>query len=123
MSDAKALYKEGLGHYGQQKYEDAIASYRAALEADPEFTDCLHALGMSQLNAGKLQDALETLLEVTKRAPNDPLAFTSLSMAYVRLEKIEEAEDAQAKARMLTWKEELKTNPNAAPPPSGGGPM
>ena len=47
------------------------------------------------------------------------LAFTSLSMCLQRMNRIEEAEKAQAKARMLSWKQELKTNPNA-PPPSGG---
>ena len=51
----------------------------------------------------------------------DPQAFTSLSMIYQRLDKIDDAEKAQAKARMLSWKQELKTNPNAPPPADAGG--
>jgi Flp pilus assembly protein TadD len=77
---------------------------------------------MAQLNAGKHEVALETLLRVTELAPEDPLAFTSLSMAYVRMEKIEEAEKAQAQARLLSWKQELKSNPDA-PPPTGDMPV
>ena len=101
----------GLALYAQHEYAKAADEYRAALELRPDWTDCLHALGMAQMNAGDLDQALETLLDVTKKAPEDPLAFTSLSMVYVRKEKIEEAEEAQNQARMLTWKQE-----------QGGGP-
>ena len=112
-------YKRGLALYGQQDFEGAIVEYAAALEERPEWSDCMQALGMAQMNAGQLQKALETLTRVTELAPEDPLAFTSLSMAYVRLEKIEEAEKAQAQARLLSWKQELKTNPNAPKPDTG----
>jgi Flp pilus assembly protein TadD len=115
-------YKSGLALYGQQKYDEAAAEYAKALEERPGWTDCLQALGMAQLNAGKHEVALETLLRVTELAPEDPLAFTSLSMAYVRMEKIEEAEKAQAQARLLSWKQELKSNPDA-PPPTGDMPV
>ena len=37
-------------------------------------------------------------------------------MFYQRKGLIPEAEKEQAKARMLNWKQELKTNPNAPPP-------
>ena len=115
-------YKNGLALYGQQKYDEAAAEYAKALEERPDWTDCLQALGMAHLNAGKHDVALEILLRVTELAPDDPLAFTSLSMAYVRMEKIEEAEKAQAQARLLSWKQELKTNPDA-PPPAGDMPV
>ena len=112
-------YKEGLAAYGRQEFAEAEAAYREALEHQPGWSDCLQAMGMAQMNGGKLKEALETLLEVTKLAPEDPLAFTSLSMCYVRMENIDKAEEAQAKARMLSWKQELKTNPNAPPPDDG----
>ena len=120
MSDASLEhYKQGLALYGQKKYDEAVAAYGLALDERPDWSDCLQALGMAQMNAGRLQDALETLLRVTELAPEDPLAFTSLSMSYMRLERIEDAETAQAQARLLSWKQELKTNPNAAPPEGG----
>jgi Flp pilus assembly protein TadD len=73
------------------------------------------------MHAGRLQDALANVLKLTEMTPQDPQAFTSLSMIYQRMERIEDAEKAQAKARMLSWKEELKTNPNAPPPADAGG--
>jgi Flp pilus assembly protein TadD len=77
---------------------------------------------MAQMHAGNLEEALRTLQRVTELAPEDPLAYTSLSMCLQRMNRIPEAETAQSRARMLSWKIELRTNPNA-PPPSGGMPV
>ena len=118
--EAMTHYKEGMSLYGQQKHAEAIAAFGKALELQPDWSDCLQAMGMAQMNAGQLQEALATLTRVTEIATEDPLAFTSLSMIWVRLENIEEAEKAQAKARMLSWKQELKNNP-AAPRPDNDG--
>ncbi len=114
------LYKEGLGLYGQRKFAEAGDAYTKALELKPDWTDCLQALGMAQMNDGKLEVALENLQRVTELAPEDPLAFTSLSMCLQRMDRIDDAEKAQAQARMLSWKQELKSNPNAPPPDNDG---
>jgi len=113
-------YKDGLRLYGEQKFDESEAAYRGALELRPDWTDCLQALGMAQMNGGKLDEALVTLTRVTELAPEDPLAFTSLSMCLQRKDRIEDAEKAQATARMLSWKQELKTNPDAPPPDNDG---
>ena len=120
MSSAAEHYKLGLARYGEQKFVEAIEEYRQALELQPEWSDCLQALGMAQMHAGQLDEALATLIRVTELAPDDPLAFTSLSMAYQRKDRIDDAEKAQATARMLSWKQELKTNPDAPPPANDG---
>ena len=119
---AVEAYKRGLGLFGKGELDEAIAAYDEALTEVPDWTDPLQAKGMALMNAGKLEEALAVLRRVTELAPSDPFAFTSLSMAFVRLERIEEAEDAQAKARMLAWQEEVKTNPNAPMPDTGPPP-
>ena len=121
MSDVKEIYLKGLSLYGQGRHAEAIDAFRTALEIAPERADCLQALAMAQMHAGRLQEALESVLRLTQATPEDPQAFTSLSMIYQRLDRIDDAEKAQAKARMLSWKEELKTNPNAQPPSGGPG--
>ena len=118
MSSVKELYLQGLSLYGQGKHADAIAAFESAFAADPKRAECLQALAMAQMHAGRLQDALASVLRLTEMTPGDPQAFTSLSMIYQRLDRIDDAEKAQATARMLSWKEELKTNPKA-PPPAG----
>ncbi|MEM7305702.1 MAG: tetratricopeptide repeat protein [Planctomycetota bacterium] len=121
MADVKELYLQGLSLYGQGKHAEAIDAFQQALALDPERAECLQALSMAQMHAGKLKDALESVLRLTEMTPSDPQAFTSLSMIYQRMDRIDDAEKAQAKARMLSWKEELKTNPNAPPPADPGG--
>jgi tetratricopeptide (TPR) repeat protein len=121
VTTASEHYRAGLGHYGKRDYAQAIDAYRRALAERPEWSDALQALGMAQMHAGLLQEALVNLERVTQLAPEDPLAFTSLSMCLQRMDRIADAEKAQAQARLLSWKKELQTNPNA-PPPSGGLP-
>ena len=118
MSDKKTHYMAGLKAFGEGKHAEAIASFEAALAEDPTWSDCLQALSMAQMNSGALDKALETAKRICELAPEDPLAFTGLSMIYQRLDRIEDAETAQNKARMLSWKQELKENPDA-PPPTG----
>jgi tetratricopeptide (TPR) repeat protein len=116
MHTAKEHYKRGLQLYGQREYPRAIEEYQSALELDPEWGDCLQALGMAQMHAGALEEALGNLERVTELAPEDPLAFTSLSMCLQPMNRIPEAEKAQSQARLLSWKQELKSKPNAPPP-------
>ena len=122
MSDpAKEAYLQGLKLYGEGKFAEAVAAFDRGLVVRPDWADLLQAKGMAQMNGGSYAEALETLLRYTELAPEDPSAFTSVSMCYQRLGRIEEAEKAQAQARMLSWKQELKTNPNAPPPGPPGG--
>lgn len=122
MAGSSDHYRQGLAHYGKREFAQAIAAYEHALLERPDWADCIQALGMAQMHAGSLEEALHNLERVTQLAPEDPLAFTSLSMCLQRLNRIADAETAQAKARLLSWKRELKTNPHA-PPPSGEMPV
>ena len=80
----------------------------------------MHALAMAHMSAGTLDDAIRIGNEIVAIDKEDAFAHTSLSMFYQRKGMIEEAEKEAAKARMISWKEELKTNPNAAPPGPAG---
>ena len=119
MSDAKTHYLAGLKHFGQNRFEEAIAEHQRALELKPDWADALNAVATAQSKAGRHDEAVTTIQRAIEIAPNDPFTFTSLSIFLQRLGKIPEAEAAASKARMLNWKEELKKNPNA-PPPEGG---
>ena len=44
MSDARAIYKEGFALFAAKDLDGAIAKYREALEADPDFTLAWSAL-------------------------------------------------------------------------------
>jgi len=122
MADKYEHYKKALALFGENKHSEAIAEYRLALEVEPDWTEGLHGLAIAQMHAGELDAAVETGLHIVELDPDDAFAHTSLSMFYQRKGMIEEAEKESAKARMISWKEELKTNPTAAPPGPAMGP-
>ena len=122
MSERIEHYKQGLKLFGEGKHKEAIEAYRLSLADDPDWTEALHGLAMAQMQAGLLDEAVATGLRIVELDPDDAFAHTSLSMFYQRKGMIDEAEREGAKARMVAWKNELKTNPNA-PPPMGAGDM
>ena len=121
MTDRMVHYKQGLTLFGQQKHEEAVAEYRKALELSPDWTDCLHAVAMALSELGRHDEAIETGQRIVELDADDAFAHTSLSMFYMRKGLIPEAEAEGAKARMVAWRQELKTNPNAPPPADAGG--
>lgn len=122
MTDRKDHYLAGLKLFGEDKHAEAIVEYRKALELSPDWVDALHALCTSQSKLGDQDAAIATVNRIIELEPNDAFAYTSLSIFLQRKGDVPGAEAAAAKARMISWKEELKTNPNA-PPPSAPGPM
>ena len=121
MDDKTKLYLKGLKLFGENKHTEAIAEYERALAIDPDWTDCLHALATAQSKLERQDDAIATVNRIIELEPNDAFAYTSLSIFLMRKGQIPEAEAAAAKARMISWKEELKKNPNAPPPTPPGG--
>lgn len=120
MPSAMDHYMKGLELFGQNKHVEAIEEYRRALELEPDRLDALLALATAQMNAGQLDEAIASGKRLVELDSEDPFAHTTLSMIYQRKGMIDEAEKEQAKARMLSWKQELKSNPNAPPPDTGG---
>ena len=120
MTDRLEHYKAGLKLFGENKHAEAIAEYKRALELSPDWEDALHALAMAYMGAGQFDDAIATGKRILELNPEDAFAHTSLSMFYQRKGMIDEAEAESAKARMASWKQELKTNPNAPPPGPAG---
>lgn len=114
-------YMLGLSHYGRMELPEAVAAFERALAERPEWPDALHALSMALLKSSRYEDALRVGKRLVELDPDDPAYRTSLSMIYQRLDRIEEAETEQSKSRMLAWKQELETNPNAPPPPGMAG--
>ena len=121
MADQTLQYHmAGLKLFGQGKFEDALLEYAKALEQAPDSPEVLNAVAISQSKLGRHDEAIATIQRVIAITPEDPFAYTSLSIFLQRQGKIPEAESAGAKARMLNWKQELKKNPNAPPPDNDG---
>ena len=101
------FYNQGMEHFAQDRLEDAIAAYLRALDQDPDYAEALHALAMTYSHQEKFDRAIEVGKRLIEVAPDDELAYTSLSIFYQQNGMIAEAEEVAAKARTLGWKRQL----------------
>ena len=101
------FYNTGMELFTEQKFDEAITAFQRALEEDSGFTDALHALAMTYSHQGKVDDAIEVGKKLIEVAPDDELAYTSLSIFYQQKGMIPEAEHIAAQARTLSWKRQL----------------
>ncbi len=108
MPDKEELYDDAIDLFADEKYDEAIAVYRKALEIDPGYTDAIHGLAMCYQAKGDLDAAIEITKQHIERDKEDILAWTNLSMFYQKKGMIKEAEAAGAEARRLDWKRQLK---------------
>ena len=100
-------YNEGMELFTEDKLDEAIAAYERALQEDPNYVDALHALAMTYAHQEKLDKAIEVGKKLVEIAPDDELAYTSLSIFYQQKGMIAEAEHVAAQARTLGWKRQL----------------
>jgi tetratricopeptide (TPR) repeat protein len=119
VSSPLDFYKAGLELFGKNRFPEAISEFEKAIAGRPNWTDALHALATAQSKSGDHDAALATIARVIASDPDDPFSYTSQSIFYQRKGLIPEAEKAQAQARMASWKQDLKKNPNAPPPDTG----
>lgn len=101
MSDADQLYDEALNLKAEGKVEEAVAKWQESLAAHPDHALTHQALAVHLQKLGQNDDAIQHAVKVTELAPNDPFSFTQLSVIYQRCGKIQEAEDAMARSRMM----------------------
>jgi tetratricopeptide (TPR) repeat protein len=101
-------FNRGMECFAEGKLDAAVAEYRAALSEDPNDADALHALAMALSHQEKLDEAIDVAKKLIEVAPDDELAYTSLSIFYQRKGMIAEAEEIGAKARTLGWKRQLQ---------------
>jgi tetratricopeptide (TPR) repeat protein len=108
MPDKEELYDQAIDAYADDKFDEAIALYKQALEIDPKYADAIHGMTMCYQAKGDLDTAIELTKKFIEQEPEDILAYTNLSMFYQKKGLVPEAEAAGAQARRLDWKRQLK---------------
>ena len=98
-----ALFDDANGDLAIGELESAAVKYRQCVEQDAAFVEGWHALGMALMKTGRHEEAIQAGLKCVDLRPNDQLAWSSLSLFYVRNGNIKEAEAAGARARILSW--------------------
>jgi len=108
--DAEDHYYAALDLFAEGEHERAIAEYRAAIAADPEYTEAMHGLARAYQDLERYDEAIETSERIAQLDPDDVLAHTSLSILYQKKGMIPEAEAEANKARILGWKQQLRAD-------------
>ncbi len=105
--EAERLYYSALEHIAADRPDAAIAELHQALALNPTFLDARHALIRALQDAGNFDAGIAVAVDLIALAPEDVLAYTSLSILYQRKAMVPEAEAAALKAKLLGWKQQL----------------
>jgi len=109
------LYQEGLQLYRDEALQAAKEKLEHVLSLDSHFEDAYEALSVILYNQKKYDEAIDWIKKWLKINPHSIMLHTNLSRCYVGKGMIMEAEQAQAEARRLTWREDLKTKKQSMP--------
>lgn len=101
MPTNEAMYDEADRLKDQGKLPEAIAKLEELLAQDSNYTLAHRALAVMYGRVSRHDDAIRHALIACQQEPNDPFSYTALSVTYVRAGRIQEAEDAKAKAQMM----------------------
>jgi len=103
-------YYAALDCMAEGRHTEALDEFRKSLAAAPDFTDALHGLSRALQDLNRLGEAIEVSKRIAHLDPDDVLAHTSLSILYQKKGMIPEAEAEANKARVLGWKQQLKSS-------------
>ena len=101
MATPDEMYDEANALKDQGDLEGAVAKLEEILQTDPNHVLTHAALGVHLQKLGRIDESIEHAVKVTELEPADSFSFTQLSVIYQRCGRIQEAEDAMARARMI----------------------
>lgn len=101
MQTQEELYDVALTHFADNELEKAVNAFNVLIETYPDYIEGYLGLGHAYERLSQYDDAIETVQKAIEINPNDPLAYTSLSICYQRKGMIQEAEDAMAKSQQI----------------------
>ena len=107
----QTLIEDATFDYTMGDHDDAVTKINAATTAAPASFAAWHASAEIHLNLGKLDEALHAAEQAVALAPDDLFINTTLSRIWVGKGDKEAAERYGARAKMIGWKDQLKTPP------------
>lgn len=105
-----------LDDYKSGHTDAACQKLTQAISFDTKFEDGYEALAVIYINTEKFAEAIGIINRWLQINPNAVMAYTNLSRCLMRQGKIQEAEDAQAKAMTLGWRQAAGLKPAAELP-------
>jgi Flp pilus assembly protein TadD/predicted aspartyl protease len=93
-ADAESHTLLGDALWGNGLFDEADATYRAALEMAPESSRARFGLARSLATTSRLDEALNEALQTAVLAPRDPEVHALVGLVYERLNRYDDAADA-----------------------------
>jgi Flp pilus assembly protein TadD len=100
-SAAAGIVEEGNRLADQEKWPEAIETFKRAVRADPRYAAAYGGLGDAYLNSGNWEAALVAYKEAVRIAPSDPVAQYNLGYCYNTMGRHGEAFAPLVKATIL----------------------
>jgi tetratricopeptide (TPR) repeat protein len=108
MPTKEELYDRAVDFVADGDLAQAVTAYREAVGADPSYSDAWEGLALALNQLGRHPEAIEAGRKLVELAPDEELAHTTLSRIYQAAGMIAEAEEEGGKARILSWRRQLK---------------
>jgi len=86
IEQAKSHFFEGNAHFEANRFEQALASFQAALALVPGRPSILANLGITQVRLGQWVLAVDTLAQATQADPSNRDAWLALALAHEELQ-------------------------------------
>lgn len=91
-------YAEGINFFQQDKYKDAIESFKKSMERFPDNMDILYNMGVSYLRDGNLDEAINYLNKTTELNPEVIEFYLALGECYFKKGEREKALETFSRA-------------------------
>jgi len=91
IDDSDLLLEQGLKFFGEQKYKDAIVSFDAILEFEPDNVDALFNKGKALDQIGNNDEGMSYMKKALEIEPDNVDVLTYLSAELAKSGRLEEA--------------------------------
>jgi tetratricopeptide (TPR) repeat protein len=101
-AQARFAFLHGTALVGEQRLDQALAAFQAAIKQDPNFADPYLALGQAQRKLGQLQDAQNTYRKLLRALPNNVDGYIALGSVLAESGQLADAEAPLRRALLHT---------------------
>jgi Flp pilus assembly protein TadD len=109
-------YDDAMFDFSRGEFDSAIGKLRMVLAGEPENFDAQLALGMAFYRKGDFASAIAEGHKAEKLRPREQLVHTNLSLFYMKAGDKAKAEHHGLQAKIESWREESKKNPETMKP-------
>lgn len=118
MATAQDQYDEAIAAFSRGDFAAAAERLEAVLAREPAHFEARLALGLAYYRLGDAARAIAEGHKAEQLQPAEPRVHTNLSLFYLKAGDKARAEHHGARARVASWREQLRPAP---PGPAGAG--